>query len=96
MNMATNFFIFIFIVMIFISPGKYPQNETIITDKQNIIGCSATAPQSFYTDENGKYIPVMPGWGSHSCHVSVKNDSAQFYFNQGLNMYYSYHWREAF
>ncbi len=37
----------------------------------------------------------MPGWGDHSYKVSTTNDSAQFYFNQGLSLYYSYHWREA-
>jgi tetratricopeptide (TPR) repeat protein len=45
--------------------------------------------------EDGKFITVLPGWGNYSYAISTKNDSAQFYFNQGLSMYYSYHWTEA-
>jgi tetratricopeptide (TPR) repeat protein len=42
-----------------------------------------------------KMMIVLPGWGRHHYGISTKSDSAQFYFNQGLSMYYSYHWREA-
>jgi tetratricopeptide (TPR) repeat protein len=38
---------------------------------------------------------MMPGWGRHSYAITTGSDSAQFYFNQGLTMYYSYHSREA-
>jgi hypothetical protein len=40
-------------------------------------------------------IPPIPGAGSYSWKISTKNDSAQFYFNQGINMYYSFHIIEA-
>ena len=36
----------------------------------------------------------MPGWGHHFYKVNTNDDSAQFYFNQGLTMYYSYHAHE--
>ena len=36
-------------------------------------------------------IPPMPGSGSHHWAISTRNDSAQFYFDQGMNMYYSFH-----
>lgn len=58
------------------------------------IGCAPGADDEFRTI-NGKYIPVMPGWGKHSYRITTGNDSAQFYFNQGLTFYYSYHAREA-
>ena len=45
--------------------------------------------------ENGKFMVPLPGWGSYSYKISTANDSAQFYFNQGLIMYYSYHMKEA-
>lgn len=45
--------------------------------------------------ENGKYIGPLPGWGNYSYHIATLKDSAQFYFNQGLTMYYSYHMKEA-
>ncbi len=40
-------------------------------------------------------IPPIPGAGSYKWKISTKNDSAQFYFNQGINMYYSFHIIEA-
>ncbi|MEJ7767647.1 MAG: hypothetical protein WKF89_07530 [Chitinophagaceae bacterium] len=53
------------------------------------------APVNLNADESGKFISVLPGWGSHSYQVTTTNDSAQFYFNQALNFYFSYHFREA-
>ncbi|HEX6848923.1 MAG TPA: hypothetical protein VF144_18185 [Chitinophagaceae bacterium] len=40
-------------------------------------------------------IPPIPGAGIYKWRISTKNDSAQFYFNQGINMYYSFHIIEA-
>ena len=40
-------------------------------------------------------IPPMPGAGIYKWKISTKSDSAQFYFNQGINMYYSFHIIEA-
>ena len=40
-------------------------------------------------------IPLIPGAGNYKWNVSTKNDSAQLYFNQGINMYYSFHIIEA-
>lgn len=40
-------------------------------------------------------IPPIPGSGSYHWKISTSNDSAQFYFDQGLNMYYSFHIIEA-
>ncbi len=46
-------------------------------------------------DKNGKFIPLLPGLGHHHYRVNTKSDSAQIYFDQGLNFYYSYHLAEA-
>ena len=40
-------------------------------------------------------IPPVPGSGIYKWKISTRNDSAQFYFNQGINMYYSFHIIEA-
>ncbi len=40
-------------------------------------------------------IPPIPGAGSYQWNISSRNDSARFYFNQGINMYYSFHIIEA-
>ena len=44
---------------------------------------------------NDKYVVALPGWGDFSYKVSTSSDSSQFYFDQGLNMYYGYHFKEA-
>jgi hypothetical protein len=33
----------------------------------------------------------MPGAGSHHWKIRTSSDSAQFYFDQGMNMYYGFH-----
>ena len=45
-----------------------------------------------------QYIPgvnneMMPleGWGTYSWQITTTSDSAQYYFNQGINMYYGFH-----
>lgn len=40
-------------------------------------------------------IPPIPGAGSYKWKITAANDSAQFYFNQGINMYYGFHIIEA-
>lgn len=56
---------------------------------------SFTAVEDIDTTAGGKYMVKLPGWGGYSYTISTHNDSAQFYFNQGLTMYYSYHMKEA-
>jgi tetratricopeptide (TPR) repeat protein len=46
-------------------------------------------------DAAGRYAPVFPGWGHYHYKVSTASDSAQFYFDQGLSLYYGYHLTEA-
>lgn len=36
-------------------------------------------------------IPLMPGSGVYHWKISTQSDSAQLYFNQGINMYYGFH-----
>lgn len=36
-------------------------------------------------------IPIIPGAGRYQWKISTTNDSAQVYFNQGINMYYGFH-----
>lgn len=63
--------------------------------KRNYISCSPDYLDKFDTTLNGKFIVPLPGWGAYGYSISTDNDSAQFYFNQGLNMYYGYHPKEA-
>src|SRR4051812_39234408 len=79
--------------------GNEPQFSKILIQateakKAIAIGCS---PDWKYinslSDEND--IPIIPGCGNYTWHISTKSDSAQIYFNQGINMYYSFHIIEA-
>lgn len=40
-------------------------------------------------------IPPLTGWGSYSWKITTSSDSTQFYFNQGINMYYAFHTIES-
>src|ERR1700750_2107032 len=69
--------------------------QDIENRKNYAAGCGPGYMGNSQAGENGKFITVLPGWGHYGYSISTKSDSAQFYFNQGLNMYYSYHWQEA-
>ncbi|MEO5984598.1 MAG: hypothetical protein ABIP80_03780, partial [Ferruginibacter sp.] len=36
-------------------------------------------------------ITPLPGWGNYRWNIVTSSDSARFYFNQGINMYYAFH-----
>lgn len=58
--------------------------------KKFAIGCS---PE--YIPAAGDDIPLLNGWGDYSWTISTRSDSAQIFFNQGINMYYAFHIIEA-
>ena len=66
----------------------------VFVEKHDVISCGFPATD-ITADDNGKFIPVLPGWGHYSYAITTTNDSTQIYFNQGLNYYYGYHFREA-
>ena len=62
--------------------------------KKNIVRCSPDWNElKEWLEESD--IPPIPGAGSYKWKISTSSDSAQFYFNQGINMYYSFHIIEA-
>ena len=67
---------------------EYMQSKTAI-------GCASSASDGFDWRVDEARIPLLQGWGSFRWHVTAANDSAQIYFNQGINMYYSFHMIEA-
>ena len=74
--------------------GKATYSRTTLAERTNSIGCAP--PETKVTaDANGRFIPALPGLGQHVYLISTKVDSAQFFFNQGINLYYSYHLRDA-
>jgi len=67
-----------------------PVADTETYKKKNVVRCSPDwNVLSEYIESTD--IPPMPGAGKYKWDIHSKNDSAQFYFNQGINMYYGFH-----
>lgn len=74
------------------TPGT--QSLSIEELKAKSVGCSPNfAVLQKWIDESD--IPPMPGAGEYKWDIKTSSDSAQFYFNQGINMYYGFHIIEA-
>src|SRR5512138_1689321 len=58
----------------------------------NSADCSADFGGPF--DDNLS-IPLLDGWGNHMMNITTRSDSAFLYFNQGMNMFYGFHFIEA-
>ncbi len=65
-----------------------------ILKKKNAIGCGPDW-ETLKTVLDELDIPLIAGAGNYSWTISTNSDSAQAYFNQGINMYYSFHIIEA-
>lgn len=63
---------------------------SVAEKKKFTIRCSP-----LYTPSATDDIPLLTGWGNYSWKITTKSDSAQVYFNQGINMYYAFHIIEA-
>jgi tetratricopeptide (TPR) repeat protein len=63
--------------------------------REAVIECAPPGPAVLAPDADGRYAPVFPGWGHYHYAIATSSDSAQFYFDQGLSLYYSYHLRES-
>lgn len=85
-----------FLLFVFRFNEKQEQSPLNLTDfkKKNIIRCGPDWDNLKDWLEEAD-IPPVPGAGVYKWKISTRNDSAQFYFNQGINMYYSFHIIEA-
>ena len=71
--------------------ANHPTVFTEITRKQQrIIGCSPDW-SGFDIGRMAENMIPLPGAGKWHWKISTKSDSAQFYFNQGINLYYGFH-----
>ncbi|HEY5969647.1 MAG TPA: hypothetical protein VIU35_16820 [Chitinophagaceae bacterium] len=73
---------------------NFTSKDLIEFKKKNIIRCSPDWNELKEWLEEAD-IPLVPGAGIYKWKISTRNDSSQFYFNQGINMYYSFHIIEA-
>lgn len=65
-----------------------------LNKKRFAIGCSPDFSLIDFTDSTN-VIPLLQGWGKYRMPVTEANDSANIYFQQGINMYYGFHIIEA-
>lgn len=79
-----------FTVVAFKTVMQTADNKTpaeIVSEKKKFsIRCSP-----LYVPAAGDDIPLLTGWGNFSWKITTSSDSAQVYFNQGINMYYAFH-----
>lgn len=68
------------------SPSKTALVKNSIPQKKLAIRCAPA-----YVPTADEDIPPLTGWGNFRWKISTKSDSAQFYFNQGMAMYYAFH-----
>lgn len=62
--------------------------------KQTVKGCAPDLT-ALNLGDPANAIPLLDGWGSYRMPVTTGNDSANLYFQQGINMYYGFHIIEA-
>jgi tetratricopeptide (TPR) repeat protein len=60
------------------------------TQKKKIVSCRPSWEEIDKLLEEAE-IPPIPGAGAYTWKISTQHDSAQYYFNQGINMYYAFH-----
>src|SRR5689334_881093 len=102
MNKLTPFLIVVLIIGIYAIKGNAVQDVAMNTlrlqqvykyKKLNVSGCAADYNEPTANDQTA--IPLLNGWGTHTMKISTQNDSAFLYFNQGINMFYGFHFIEA-
>ena len=69
--------------------------QAFISYKKKIaVRCSPNLDALVF-DDSTQQVPLLSGWGNYKMPVTVANDSAAIYFQQGINMYYGFHVIEA-
>jgi tetratricopeptide (TPR) repeat protein len=85
--------------MISVQSPKQIDQEAYRRQRQTMrltaLSCSPDWSTYRITDEDIQNMIPLPGTGSHTWKINSKSDSAQFYFNQGINLYYGFHIPEA-
>ena len=75
--------------------NKVAYSEILLKKRISSVTCSPDWNTFRLTDAEIEQMMPLPGTGAHKWKISTKNDSAQFYFNQGINLYYGFHIIEA-
>jgi tetratricopeptide (TPR) repeat protein len=85
------------IILFLLLPPAVPREHFATAGRRDdaVVGCGPAAIAGLQADADGRYAPVFTGWGHYHYAISTKNDSAQYYFDQGLSLYYGYHLTES-
>src|SRR6266566_4775952 len=90
--------LFLFLSLLALLSLRRGSKPTGVTGRPELSAVGCAPPPDLIAmrpDEHGKFAPLFPGWGHYTYKVHTNSDSAQLYFDQGLNLYYSYHLTEA-
>jgi tetratricopeptide (TPR) repeat protein len=69
-------------------------NTKDIYADRDVVECAPPEKTTTKLFAERSFIP-LPGWGNYTYKVNTNNDSAQYYFDQGLNLFYSFHLGES-
>ncbi len=70
-------------------------HQAIAKKRMTALRCAPDWSDFRLDDAEINAMPILPGTGTHRWLVSTSSDSAQQYFNQGINLYYGFHIIEA-
>jgi tetratricopeptide (TPR) repeat protein len=76
-------------------PPKAPDVRSYLAARQAQAVLCSPGWQQWGADSSQPAIPALSGWGSYRWNIASKADSANYFFNQGINLYYGFHIIEA-
>jgi hypothetical protein len=79
-----------FIIYAFATKQTTTKTDLVALKSKSIVKCNPSWEQ-IESALDDMEIPPMPGAGNYKWKIQTDSDSAQFYFNQGINMYYGFH-----
>jgi hypothetical protein len=83
--------VFAFRMISIVLMNRQKDYQIVVFKKKFTVSCRST-PGNYTLSAD---IPPLPGCGNHKWKITTVSDSAQFYFDQGINMYYAFHTLEA-
>ncbi|MCX2478592.1 hypothetical protein OQY15_05785 [Pedobacter sp. MC2016-15] len=76
-----------------VSPEK--TSRTTTSFRSFPLGVSMCGTSVYLDKDSALNIPALKGWGHYKWEISSVSDSARYYFNQGISLYYAFHNLEA-
>jgi len=91
---------FALVAVFFVAQSFYSSYQKKVASSKQLwfkgsSGRVAVCGSAYNAADSNLAIPALKGWGSYQWKITTASDSAEFYFNQGINMYYAFHAIEA-